>query len=104
MVVAGRIGLRGRLLIAFFGISAFAVIAAVAAVYSLIAVRSGFDLVTGQRVPAALNNLEISLKAERIVNAAPTLLVAASDSQRKEIVASISTDVDGLLRQVANLE
>ena len=71
-----RLGVRGRLLLAFLGISAFAVIAAAAAMYSFDEVGKVLGRITQQRMPAALASLELSRQAERIVTAAPAFLVA----------------------------
>ena len=43
------IGVRGRLLVAFFGISAFAVLASAAAVYSFLAVGGVLDRILNRR-------------------------------------------------------
>jgi hypothetical protein len=63
-----RLGVRGRLLLAFFGISAFAVLAAAAGMFSFLAVGDVLDRITQQRVPSALASLELSRQAERIVS------------------------------------
>ena len=99
-----RFGVRWRLLIAFFGISAFAVLAAAAAFYSFRAVGSGLDRITQQRVPSALGSLEISLQTERLAAAAPVLLAVTTDAQRKELLHSISSEVERLKEQVADLK
>ena len=49
-----RLGVRWRLLLAFLAISAFAVIAAVAAMYSFLRVGDVLDMITHDRVPAVL--------------------------------------------------
>ncbi len=41
-----RLGVRGRLLMAFFGISAFAVLAAAAAMHSFLEVGNAMDKIT----------------------------------------------------------
>ncbi len=41
-----RLGVRGRLLMAFFGISAFAVLAAAAAMHSFLEVGNALDKIT----------------------------------------------------------
>ena len=73
-----RLNVRWRLLLAFFGISAFAVIAAVAAMYSFAEVGKVVERITQQRVPSALASLELSRQAERVVTAAPALLAATT--------------------------
>ena len=90
-----RLGVRGRLLIAFFGISAFSVLAAVAAVYSFLAIGAVLERITQQRVPSALGALEISREAERIVAAAPALLAVSNGFQREGLMASINAEEIG---------
>ncbi len=95
-----RLGVRWRLLLAFFGISAFAVIAAAAAMYSFAEVGSMLGRITQQRVPSALASLELSRQAERIVAAAPALLAVTSTDQLRAVSGSIAGEVaklqDGL--------
>jgi adenylate cyclase len=79
-----RMGVRGRLLLAFLGISAFALIAATAAMYSFSEVGGVLGRITEERVPAALlDSLEMSRQAERIVAAAPKLLGVSSADHRR---------------------
>ena len=99
-----RLGVRGRLFIAFFGISAFAVLAAIAAVYSILAIGSVLERTTQHRVPSALGSLEISRNAERIVAAAPALLAATTTAQREELTAEITAEVGRLNELVADLK
>ena len=99
-----RFGVRWRLLIAFFGISGFAVLAAVAAVYSFLSVGSVLDRITQQRVPSALGSLEISRQAERIVAAAPALLAVATNTEREEISSSMTAELQILEKLVAELQ
>ena len=99
-----RLGVRWRLLIAFFGISAFAVVGAVAAVYSILAIGSVLERITQQRVPSALGSLEISRQAERIVAAAPALLGVTTNTEREEISSSIAVEVRFLEELVAELQ
>lgn len=73
-----RLGIRGRLLIAFFGISALAVIGAGAALYSFRAIDDTLALITQRRLPVAVKSQELSRHAERIVAAAPALLTTTS--------------------------
>ena len=91
-----RLGVRGRLLLAFVGISAFAVIAAAAAMYSFAEVGAVLDRITRQRVPAALASLKLSRQAEQLVTAAPALLAVTSRSQQEEVSASIAAEVERL--------
>ncbi len=97
------IGVGGRLLLAFFGISSFAVLAAAAAMYAFWTNRTAFDQVTENRVPAALDSLELSRQSERIVAAAPSLLTVTTNAQHKEISLKIQAEVDSLDRLFENL-
>jgi adenylate cyclase len=76
-----RFGLRGRLLLAFFGVSAFAVAGAATAIYLFSSIDESLALITRDRVPIAVKSQEISRIAERIAAAAPTLLASASQSE-----------------------
>ena len=67
-------GVRGRLLLAFFGISALAVLGAVAALFAFSQIGSVVDRLTREQVPAGFAALELSRQADRIATAAPRLL------------------------------
>lgn len=89
---------------AFFGISAFAILAAAAAMYSFLEVSKALDKITLQRVPSALSSLEISRQAERIVAAAPALLTVNTPIQRKQLSAKIATEIERLDALLLNLQ
>ena len=91
-----RLGVRGRLLLAFFGISAFAVIAAAAAMYSFAEVGKVLGRITQERMPSALASLELSRQAERIVTAAPAFLAATTRTQHQEVSRGIAEEVERL--------
>jgi adenylate cyclase len=93
-----RMGVRGRLLLAFLGISAFAVIAAAAAMYSFSEVGGVLGRITAERVPAALDSLELSREAERIVAAAPKLLAVATPEAQAHVSDEIAGEVARLQR------
>ena len=99
-----RLGVRGRLLLAFFGISTFGVLAAAAAVYSFLEVGQVMDRITQQRVPSALAFLELSGQAQRIVSAAPVLLTVSSVSQHQQLSNSIAKEVERLNHLLVELE
>ena len=80
-----RLGIRGRLLLAFFGISALVVLAAAAALYAFLQVRDVVDRITQDRVPSALASLQLSRQAERVAAAAPSVLAATSKAQHSEV-------------------
>ena len=93
-----RTGVRGRLLLAFLGISAFAVIAAAAGLYSFGEVGRSLGRITEERVPGALASLELSRQAERIVAAAPALLAVRSEEQLRQVSGGIPAEVEKLGR------
>jgi signal transduction histidine kinase/HAMP domain-containing protein len=91
-------------LLAFFGISAFSVFAAVAALYSFLQVGKGLDRITAQRLPPALASQELSGQVERIVGAAPALLTVTSTTEHEQLSRTIASEVEQLTRLVADLE
>ena len=101
--ILSRLGVRGRLLLAFFGISAFAVLGAGAALYSFQQISDAFASITQRRIPVALMSQELSRHAERIVAAAPTLLTATSQDEKEDRSVAISSEVNVLYSLLANL-
>jgi class 3 adenylate cyclase len=99
-----RLGIRGRLLLAFFGISAFAVLATAAAVYAFLQVGEVVERVTEERVPSALASLEISRQAERVAAAAPAVLAATTKVQHGEVSAAIGVEMARLEELLAALK
>jgi signal transduction histidine kinase/DNA-binding response OmpR family regulator len=99
-----RLGVRGRLLLAFLGISAFAVIAAAAAMYSFAEVGKVLGRITQERVPSALASLELSRQAERIVTAAPAFLAATTRAQHQETSRDIAAEVGRLNELMGKLK
>jgi class 3 adenylate cyclase len=97
------IGVGGRLLLAFFGISALAVLGAVAALVTFAEVGSVFDRVTRERIPASLAALELSHQADRIAALAPTILAEATLRKRwraDRIIRKELPKLDKLLAEV----
>ena len=86
-------GVRGRLLFAFLGISMFSLVAAASGLYSLSQVGSALNKITSQRVPEALSWLELSRRVESVVRAAPALLVVKSDNARIEVSNEIKAQI-----------
>ncbi|MGD8890867.1 MAG: PAS-domain containing protein, partial [Desulfobacterales bacterium] len=90
---SASMGVRGRLLLAFLGISMFSLVAAVSGLYSLSRVGSALNKITEQRVPEALSWLELSRRVESVVRAAPALLVVKSDNARIEVSNEITSQI-----------
>ncbi|TIP90743.1 MAG: guanylyl cyclase, partial [Mesorhizobium sp.] len=91
-----RLGIRGRLLLAFFGISAFAVLATAAALFAFLEVGEVVDRITRDRVPSALASLQLSRQAERVAASAPAVLTTTSKAQHNEVSAAIGVEMTRL--------
>jgi class 3 adenylate cyclase/PAS domain-containing protein len=98
-----RLGIRGRLLLAFFGISTFAVLATAAALYAFLEVGEVVDRITKDRVPSALASLQLSRQAERVAATAPAVLASTSKAQHNEVSAAIAAEMTRLEELLAAL-
>jgi adenylate cyclase len=99
-----RVGVGGRLLLAFLGISIFAVLAAGAGIIGFIAIGASLDRITEERVPAALNALALSRQVERIVAAAPAILTARNPEDQKALATEIDQQTDSAYQLLAELQ
>lgn len=99
-----RLGIRGRLLVAFFGISTFAVLATAAAVYAFLQVGEVVERITERRVPSALGSLEVSRQAERVAATAPAVLATTSTVEHNEVSAAIGMEMARLEDLLAALK
>ena len=86
-------GVRGRLMLAFMGISLFALVAAASGLYSLSQVGGALNKITEQRVPEALSWLELSRRVESVVRGAPALLVVKTDDARIKVSDEIASQI-----------
>ena len=91
-----QLGVRGRLLVAFFGISAFSVFAAAAAMYAFLQVGEALDQITQKRVPAALASQQLSRQAERVVAMAPAFLSVTTLTEHEQLSSRIAAEVERL--------
>jgi phosphoglycerate-specific signal transduction histidine kinase len=94
---------RGRLLLAFFGISAFGVLGAGVALYSFHRIDDALALITQRRVPVALISQDLSRHMERILAAAPELLAATTSDEKAQWSVRISNEVNILTTLLTNL-
>ncbi|PAQ09217.1 adenylate/guanylate cyclase domain-containing protein [Mesorhizobium temperatum] len=99
-----RFGIRGRLLLAFFGISTFAVLATAAALYAFLQVGEVVDRITRDRVPLALASLQLSRQAERVAATSPAVLTSTSKAQHDEVSAAIGVEMTRLEELLAALK
>ena len=95
--------MRARLLLAFFGITAFAVLAAAAGLYAFHEVGDRLDVVD-TRIPPTLSALELSRSAERIIAAAPALLAATDRTQRDQVKGALAAEVEHLEGRLRELK
>jgi signal transduction histidine kinase len=79
-------------MLAFFGITAFAILAAAAGIYAFGEVGGRLDVIN-RRVPPTISALELSRSAERIIAAAPALLAATDRTRRDEVKAELAAEV-----------
>src|SRR5262245_36276849 len=100
---AWKLGVRARLLLAFFGITGFAVLAAVAGIYAVGQVGARLERIDA-RVPPTLTSLELSRSAERIIAAAPALLAATDRQRQEEVKAQLAAEVTYLNATVRDLK
>jgi len=91
-----NLGVRARLLLAFFGISAFAVLAAAAGIYAFRQVGDRLELID-TRVPQVVSSMEISRAADRLIASTPALLAATTTKERDEISNRLRPEVDRLV-------
>ena len=84
---------RGRLILAFVGISMLSLVAAGAGLFSLERVNGALNRIADDRVPQALALVEVSRQAEQILNAAPALLVVTSEVSRAEVSDTVRREV-----------
>src|SRR5258708_26490759 len=101
--ILSRRGVRGRLLLAFFGLCGYGVVGGGGAVYSLHRSDDALALITQRRVPVALISQELSRHMERILAAAPELLAATTPDEKARWSVRISTEVNILTSLLTNL-
>ena len=88
--------MRARLLLAFFGISGFAILAAAAGIYAFRQVGDRLELIDA-RVPLVVSSLAISRAADQLIVSAPALLAATTTKDRDEVSKRMRPEVDRLI-------
>jgi hypothetical protein len=99
-----RFGVRWRLLLAFFAISAFAILAAAAAMFAFFQVDQSLGQIVQQRVPAAIGAQNLSRQAQRIIAAAPSLLAASNPEELEQQSEGIEAKFDRLQELLAEFK
>jgi class 3 adenylate cyclase len=88
-----RPSVRWRLLLAFLGISSFAVLGGGVAIYAFLGMEGVLERITTRTVPTVLTSLGLSRQAERLVAAAPALLAATTTEEHVEHAARIKSEI-----------
>jgi signal transduction histidine kinase len=91
-----KFGLRARLLLAFFGVSGFSILAAGAGIYAFRQVGERLELIDA-RVPQVVSSMEISRAADRLIASAPALLAATTAKEHDELSGRMRPEVDRLI-------
>jgi signal transduction histidine kinase len=91
-----KLGVRARLLLAFFGISGFAVLAAAAGIYAFRQVGDRLELMDA-RVPLVVSSMGVSRAADRLIASAPALLAATTTKEHDEISNRMRPEVSRLI-------
>jgi class 3 adenylate cyclase len=99
-----NIGVRGRLLLAFSGISALAALGAVAALLTFADVRAVVNHITRERVPTTLAALDLSRQAERLALIAPRLVADETAVEQLRTDRIIRKQIAGLEKLLAQVK
>jgi class 3 adenylate cyclase/HAMP domain-containing protein len=91
-----RLGVGGRLLLAFLGVSGFAAVVGATGVFSFLEVGAVLDHITKERVPSALAAQDVSRQTGHVVSAAPILLTVRDHQQLAERSRQIDGEVERL--------
>lgn len=94
---------RGRLNLAFLGISMFTLVAGGAGLLAVSRVHVALQRITEESVPQALALVEIARQADRILRAAPALLVATSDTARAAVAEVVNAEIDIMKSRLADV-
>lgn len=102
-----RLGVRGRLFLAFLAIATFAVLAAVIAMYAFMAVGTSLETITRDKVPSTIASQRLSRQAERFAAAAPALLsvqTAEEHARKSQRLREQFAEIEALLAELQNLD
>jgi serine phosphatase RsbU (regulator of sigma subunit) len=97
-------GLRGRLFLAFAGISSFAILAALAGLVAFVAARRALDEVTATKLPVTLSAMELMRHSERVVATGPALLNAVNPDAILAVTATKNAQLQSIRKHLAQLK
>ncbi|MGX9390549.1 methyl-accepting chemotaxis protein [Nitrobacteraceae bacterium UC4446_H13] len=98
-----RIGLRGRLFMAFGLVAALTVIASINAIVSYNSLGSSLGVIAERSLPEITRSSQVVKAAGSVGAAAPSLLAAANDSEREQAAKALALSRDDLTRAIGAL-
>ncbi len=101
---AHRLGVKGRLFLAFFVVSALAIATSGVSVISFNRFGTAMDQVTANQLPSLETALTLSRSSEQLVSTLPTLVAANNDAERKERLEVSGGRLATLARDLVNLK
>jgi adenylate cyclase len=97
-------GLRGRLLLAFGGISSLAILAALAGFVAFVSSRQALEDTTARRVPETVGAMELLRHTERLVATGPALLNTTSADEISVTTAAKNSELEAMRRELGGLQ
>ena len=98
-----KLGLRGKLLLAFGTVAALTVLASAVAVVSYDQVGRSLSAITGENLPAMSASLRLAKSSAEIASAAPALLAAINKRERDTEIALLESDQRELQKAIDEL-
>jgi len=98
-----RVGLRGRLFLAFGLVAAMTVIASINAIVSYNSLGSSLGVIAEQSLPEITRSSHVIKAAGNVGAAAPSLLAAANDNEREQAAKALAVSRDDLSRAIGAL-
>src|SRR5215510_6220744 len=95
-------GLRGRLLLAFIGISMFAVVSGLAGHYAFNTVTAGLDR-TSATLPPALAAVELAGESDQVLSAGSRMMNARAEDEIERVFALASADLRSVRKTLDEL-
>ncbi|MEE9334740.1 MAG: response regulator [Granulosicoccaceae bacterium] len=109
--IVKSVGIRGflrsvrtRLMVAFLAISLFSIVAAALGVRSLARVDGSLRVVTDDRVPETLALTDIARQTQRVLRAAPALLIVSNEAARSKMSAVVLEEANQLRRIIGETD
>lgn len=98
-----RVGLRGRLFLAFGLVAALTVIASINAIVSYNSLGNSLGVIAERSLPEITRSSQVVKAAGSVSAAAPSLLAAANDGEREEAARMLTLSRDDLARAIGAL-